>query len=44
MKKKTKKVQNTERKFIGSWIIFFLWILIFWPIAIIYFFMKWEKQ
>ncbi|QLH74760.1 MAG: hypothetical protein HPY73_04410 [Methanomassiliicoccales archaeon] len=33
-----------KKKFVGSWVILILLIILCWPAALIYFFMKYEEQ
>lgn len=34
----------TKRKFVGSWGVIVLWVILCWPIAIIYYFMRSETE
>lgn len=32
------------KKFTGSWVIFIILLIVCWPVALIYFFIKYEEQ
>jgi hypothetical protein len=36
--------RKVEKEFTGSWGVFFLWLLLFFPVAIIYFFMNYRDK
>ena len=36
-------MKKENRAFQGSWLIFAVWLILFWPIAVIYLVMKWKR-